>query len=315
MTRVSTAGLFATSVAAINTAQDRLNTAAQQANSGKLASDLSGYASSDEQITAAKTLQSRIQSYLDNNKILSSKLDLQDQTLQSVADSASTAKTAITQALAAGDGTSLITQLQGALSDAVTALNTQFNGQYVFAGSQTSTPPVSITQLSDLNTPTALANIGSVFTNDQLAPVSRIEDNAVVTTGQLASTVGTPLFSALQQIAAFNAGPNGPINGTLTAAQTTFLTGVISSFSTAETQSTAAVVQNGAVQQQLTSVTTNLTNQSDTLTQSLGNLTDVDVAKAASDLQMAQFAMQASAKVFSALSDTNLLTLLPNTFN
>ena len=30
---------------------------------------------------------------------------------------------------------------------------------------------------------------------------------------------------------------------------------------------------------------------------------------------MAQFAMQASAKVFSALTDTNLLTLLPNTFN
>jgi flagellar hook-associated protein 3 FlgL len=315
MTRVSTAGLYATSVAAINTAQDRLNTAAQQANSGKLATDLSGYASSDEQITAAKTLQSRIQSYLDNNKILSSKLDLQDQTLQSVANSATTAKTAITQALAAGDGTSLLTQLQGTLSDAVTALNTQFNGQYVFAGSQTSTPPVSITQLSDLNSATALANIGSVFANDQLAPVTRIEDNAVVTTGQLASAVGTPLFSALQQIAAYNAGPNGPITGTLTPAQTTFLTGVISSFTTAETKSTAAVVQNGAVQQQLTSVTKNLSNQSDTLTQSLGNLTDVDIAKAASDLQMAQFAMQASAKVFSALTNSNLLNLLPNTFN
>ena len=315
MTRVSTAGLYATSVAAINTAQDRLNTAAQQANSGKLATDLSGYASSDEQITAAKTLQSRIQSYLDNNKVLSSKLALQDQTLQSVANSATTAKTAITQALAAGDGTALITQLQGALSDAVTALNTQFNGQYVFAGSQTSTPPVSISQLTDLTTPAATGSIASVFTNDQLAPVTRIEDNAVVTTGQLASTVGTPLFTALQQIAIFNQGPNGPINGTLTAAQTTFLTGVIASFATAETKSTSAVVQNGAVQQQLTSVTKNLTSQSDTLAQSLGNLTDVDIAKAASDLQMAQFAMQASAKIFSALTSSNLLNLLPNTFN
>ena len=315
MTRVSTAGLFATSVSAINTAQDRLNTAALEANTGKLASDLAGYASSDEQITATNTLQSRIQSYLNNNKVLTSKLDLQDQTLQSVADSATTAKTAITQALAAGDGTSLMTQLQGALSDAVTALNTQFNGQYVYAGSQTSTPPVAVSQLSDLTTPAATANIGSVFKNDQLAPVTRIEDNAVVTTGQLASTVGTPLFTALQQVVAFNQGPNGPITGTLTSAQSTFLQGVIASFSTAETSATGAVVQNGAVQQQLTSVTTNLTNQSDTLTQNLGNLTDVDIAKAASDLQMAQFAMQASARVFAALSSSNLLTLLPNTFN
>jgi flagellar hook-associated protein 3 FlgL len=315
MTRVSTAGLYATSVAAINTAQDRLNTAARQANSGKLATDLSGYASSDEQITAAKTLQSRIQSYLDNNKVLTSKLDLQDQTLQTVATSASSAKTAITQALAAGDGTSLLTQLQGSLSDAVTALNTQFNGQYVFAGSQTSTPPVSISQLTDLTTPAATASIASVFKNDQLAPVTRIEDNAVVTTGQLASTVGTPLFSALQQIAAFNQGPNGPITGTLTPAQTTFLQGVIASFTTAETKSTSAVVQNGAVQQQLANVNKNLSTQSDTLTQSLGNLTDVDIAKAASDLQLAQFAMQASAKVFGALSSSNLLNLLPNTFN
>ena len=37
--------------------------------------------------------------------------------------------------------------------------------------------------------------------------------------------------------------------------------------------------------------------------------------EAASDLQMAQFAMQASAKVFSALTNSNLLNLLPNTFN
>jgi flagellar hook-associated protein 3 FlgL len=315
MTRVSTAGLFATSVAAINTAQDRLNTAAQQANSGKLANDLAGYASSDEQITAAKTLQSRIQSYLDNNKVLASRLDLQDQTLQSVADSATAAKSAITQALAAGDGSSLMTQLQGALSDAVTALNTQFNGQYVYAGSQTSTAPVTISKLTDLTTAAATTNLSSVFANDQLAPVTRIEDNAVVTTGQLASGVGTPLFAALQQVEAFNEGPNGPITGTLTPAQTTFLQGVISSLAGAETQATAAVVQNGAVQHQLTSVTANLTNQSSTLTQTLGNLTDIDIAKAASDLQMAQFAMQASAKVFSALTSSNLLTLLPNTFN
>ena len=312
MTRVSTASLFSSAVLAINNAQDRLTTAGRQANTGKLASDLAGYAPNNEQITAARTLQSRIQNHIDAGKVLTSKLDLQDQTLQAVSTAAGDAGKAIRQALAAGDGSSLITQLQAALSTSVTALNTQFNGKYLFAGSQTNTPPVAASQLSDL---TAAGAIGNVFKNDQLAPTSRLDDNTVATTGQVASAVATPLYTALQQVEAFNQGANGPITGTLTAAQTTFLQGIVASFTSAQQTATAAVVQNGAVQQQLTTTTDILTKQNDTLTGTLSNLTDVDEAKAASDLQLAQFAIQASAQVFSTLKNSSLLSLLPNTFN
>lgn len=312
MNRVSTAGLFNSAVLAINNAQQRLTTAGQQANTGKLANDLAGYSASNEQITATRTLQARLQSHIDGGKVLSSKLDLQDQTLQAVSSAAGSAHKAIAQALAAGDGSSLITQLQSALSTSVTALNTQFNGQYLYAGSQSTTAPVTASQLSDL---TAAGAISNVFKNDNLAPVNRLDDNTVVTTGQLASSVATPLFTALQTVEAYNQGANGPINGTLTPAQTTFLQGVLASFVSAQQTATAAVVQNGAVQQQLTTTTDILTKQNDTLTNTLSNLTDVDEAKAASDLQLAQFALQASAQVFSTLKSSSLLSLLPNTFN
>ena len=312
MNRVSTSGMFNSAVLAINNAQNRLTTAGQQANTGKLANDLSGYGANTEQITAAQSLQSRLKSHIEAGKVLASKLDLQDQTLQTVAKAAGDAHQAISQALAAGDGSSLVTQLQAALSTSVTALNTQFNGQYLYAGSQTGTAPVAASSLADL---TAAGAIGNVFKNDQLATVSRIDDHTLTTTGQLASTVATPLFTALQQVEAFNQGPNGPITGQLTPAQTTFLQGIVAQFTTAQTQATSIAVQNGAAQNQLTTTTDILSNQSDALTGTLSNLTDVDEAKAASDLQLAQFALQASAQVFSTLKNSSLLNLLPNTFN
>ena len=312
MNRVSTASLFNTAVLAINNAQNRLTTAGQQANTGKLASDLSGYSANAEQITATRTLQSRLNSQLEAGKVLTSRLDLQDQTLQAVSSAAGTAHDAVSKALAAGDGSSMMTQLQSALSTSVTALNTQFNGQYIYAGSQTGTAPVAVSTLSDL---TAAGSIASVFKNDQLPTVNRLDDNTVTTTGQLASNVATPLYTALQAVEAYNQGPNGPFTGTLTPAQTTFLQGVLAQFSTAQTTATSAAVQNGAVQKQLQTTTDIITRQNDTLTGTLSNLTDVDEAKAASDLQLAQFALQASAQVFSTLKSSSLLNLLPNTFN
>jgi flagellar hook-associated protein 3 FlgL len=308
MSRVSTVGLYSSAVLAITTAQDRLATATQQANTGKVAQDLSGYGADSEKIIAQRSLQSRIQSHIQNGTVLSSRLDLQDQALQSVSTAAGDAHNAIAQALASGDGSALMTQLQSALSTASTALNTRFNGQYIFAGSQTTTAPVSASQMSDLTAAGAIAN---VFHNDQLATANRLDDNTVVTTGQLADSVGTPLMTALQSVEAFNQGASGPISGTLTAAQTTFLQGVLANFSTAQSQATSDAVQNGAVQQQLKSTTSVLNAQNDTLTNSLSDLTDVNEAQAANDLQLAQFAFQASARVFNSLQNSSLLSILP----
>jgi flagellin-like hook-associated protein FlgL len=42
----------------------------------------------------------------------------------------------------------------------------------------------------------------------------------------------------------------------------------------------------------------------------MGNITDADMAKASSDLQLANLSFQAAAQVFQTLKNTSLLTLL-----
>lgn len=307
MDPVSTVSLRNIATFGIQTAEQTLNTDIQQADTGQKANDLQGYGQSAAQITATQAVQSRISAYLTAGTNLSGQLTVQDQTLQQVASAGGDASNFISQALAAGDGTSLMTQLQGVLSDAVSALNTQYNGQYLYAGGNSNTAPVTAKNLADL---TAAPSISSLFTNGSVQTVSRLDDNTQVTTGQLASTVGTPLFTALQSVEAYNQGPNGPFTGTLTPAQTTFLQGVVATFNAAQSGVTNIAAQNGAVQAQLTTVTANLTDQQTTLKTSLSNLTDVDEAQAATNLQQAQSAFQAAAQVYSTLKSASLLNYL-----
>ena len=88
------------------------------------------------------------------------------------------------------------------------------------------TPPVTATSLSDL---TAGPPIASFFQNDQSGQAKARSTRTTVTTGLLASKLGTPLMTAFQTIQAFDQGPNGPFTGQLTAAQRTFLQGQLTS--------------------------------------------------------------------------------------
>ena len=97
--------------------------------------------------------------------------------------------------------------------------------------------------------------------------------------------MGTPLFTALQSIQAYSAGPNGPLTGTLTTAQTTFLQGVVTTLNSAYSSANNAVAANGVVQQQVTASQASLKAQQTTLTSTLGDLTDADAATAATNLQ------------------------------
>ena len=77
------------------------------------------------------------------------------------------------------------------------------------------------------------------------------------------------------------------------------------------TNLTSAAAQNGLVQQQVDTVGKNLVTQQNTLTSMIGNITDADMAKAATDLSNAQLSLQATARVLQALQSSSLLSLLP----
>ena len=306
MDRISSTSNYQSVLLSLMSSQNAQSTAEQQVTTGKLADDLSGYASQADALTASRSLQARLTSYQTNTSALSDKLTAQDQALSSVATATENATNAVTEAIANGDGTALMTTLQSQLDTATSALNTQYNGQYLFSGTNTSTAPVDISSLSDLTS----GGVAAAFTNNSTQTVSRLDDNTTVTTGVLASTVGTPLFTALQTIQAYSASSNGPLTGTLTSAQTTFLQGVVSTMNSAYASANSAVAANGVVQQQVTAAQTSLKDQQTALTSTLGDLTDADAATAATNLQLAQTALQASAQVFAALNNSSLLNVL-----
>ena len=198
--------------------------------------------------------------------------------------------------------------LQTQYQQVVGGLNSQSNGVYIFGGGTTQ-PPVSVTSLSGL---TALASPPTAaFQNGQFASSARIDQSTTIQTGMLANNVGTSLLTVFQNIAAYDAGPNGPLTGQLTTAQMSFLQSQISAFDTANTSVTSYQAQNGDAQQTVTNAITDQQNQSTTLQNMIGNSTDVNMATALSNLSQAQNAVSASAQVLASLQSNSLLKYLP----
>jgi flagellar hook-associated protein 3 FlgL len=307
MDHISTAGMYQSALLNLFTAQSRQNDAAAQIATGKVATDLKGYASDAEKLTATRSLYARTQSYIENGKTLSNRLSMQDTALVQLGKASQDARNAVANALATGDASPLMSTLQNEMMSAGDALNTQFQGRYLFAGGQTNTAPFNATTLPEL---TAAPSVASLFQNDQLGATNRIDDNTVVNTGFQADAVGAPLMQALKAVQAFSQGASGPLNGKLTTAQQDFLQSMLAQFDSASAGITTVTAQNGLLQNKVTATQATLQDRQAALEGAIGDLTNADMAQAASNLQLAQVAVAASAQVFSRLQGSSLLNVL-----
>lgn len=307
MQRVSTADSYAAVIANMQQAQTQLSTASNQISSGETATDLQGYAAHAETLTAMQTVNNQVTGYLNQDNILSNKLTMQDTGLQQVAGAATGASLAITSAIAAGAGDQLMTSLETQFQNAAQGLNSTYNGEYVFAGGQVNTAPLSVSSMSAL---AAAPSLASVFQNDQQTTSSQINPNTTIQTGFLANQLGTPLMAVFQAIQNFANGPNGPFTGQLTPTQVTFLQGQVASLNAAASTLTGQAAQNGGLQSQVSNTQIDLANQQNTLGTMIGDIAGANVAQATANLQEAQLAIQASAQVFLALQNSSLLNVL-----
>jgi flagellar hook-associated protein 3 FlgL len=307
MEQISTSSAYSGVLANLMSAETQQTNLANQVSSGQVSTDLKGYGAQAETLTAMQSVQAQVTGYLSNSQVTAAELSTQDTALTQVSSAATSAQQAVTTALANGTGDTLMQSLQNAFQNAVQGLNTTYNGNYVFSGGNSSTAPVTATTLADL---TAAPTIASVFTNGQHVATTQLTANTSVQTGQLADQLGTPLFTALQAIEAYNQGPNGPFGATLTTAQQNFLQGQIASLSAASTGLTDATAQNGVAQQEVTNTQTALTNQQTTLGGLISGVTSVNLAQASSNLAQAQLAVQASSRVFEALQSSSLMAVL-----
>ena len=308
MTGISSTTAYNTVLTGMLNAQTAQATATQQISSGETASNVQGYGAQSETLLALQAVQSQTNSYLANSQTTANVLSAQDLGFTQLNDSVSAASNAISTALGAGSGDTLMQSLGTAFQNAVSGLNTSYDGQYLFAGGAVTTQPTTATSMSDL---TSGAPISSLFQNGDNVATAKLSPSSTVQTGFLANQLGTNLYTAYQSIQSY-VQTNGPFTNPLTDAQQTFLQGALASFKAVGTQLTSAQAQNGLVQQQVTAAQTQLTDQQTTMNGLIGNISSANMATAAANLQQAQTAVQASSQAFLALqnSTNTLMSLL-----
>jgi flagellar hook-associated protein 3 FlgL len=305
--RITTASYYSSVLSDLMAAQSRENIANQQVSTGKLGSDLKGFGNQTRNIIATNTVKARVDTMVGQLKNLNVKMNFQQASVEQISTVAASLKDSLTNALASGDGSSLMNSVQSFFSQASQALNTQYGGDYIFSGGQTQTKPFTAAGLSDL---TSGPPLSSFFKNGALAPTSQVDDNTTIQTGFLASNLGQSLMASFQSIQSFQQSASGNFNGPLTNAQQTFLTSAITQLAAVVTSTTQTSAQGGDMQAQVTKAATTQTDRQTTLKSSLGDMTDINEADAATALTQAQTAVQASAQVFMTLKSMSLLNYL-----
>ncbi|CAN1549518.1 flagellar hook-associated protein FlgL [Caulobacteraceae bacterium] len=306
MNRVATGNSYSSVLNDLMRAQVRQQEANAQVSSGKVASNLKGFARQAETLLAARSIQTRVDAFLTQGKTLGAKLESQELALNQTADAAAGARQAIAEALATGHGDALMSELSSWFSSASDSLNARFGGRYLFAGGQVDTPPVSAGAMAELTTQPTVA---AFFSNDNLVPANQLDESTTIQSGFLADRLGGGLFDAFRQVQAF-ADANGDFTGRLTTAQETFLQSMLGDFETARSDLTDATARNGLIQNRVDKTMETQEARQAMLETMVGGITDVDMAEAISRLQQAQTTVQASAQVFNTLSQSSLLNLL-----
>jgi flagellar hook-associated protein 3 FlgL len=303
--RVSTSGNYATMLANLMQAQQNQLYFGNQVATQKKGSDLKSFSTTADALTAMHTVKARLQTYQDQNSVIADRLSSQDVALNQVTDAAGSVRAAIANALATGDASTLMEEVKAQLSSAVEGMNARYNGKYLFAGGQVDTKPVTVTQLSDLN---GAVPVSGFFQNDNYKLQNKLDDSTTITSGVLASDIGTNLLQAFQDL---QNSPVGPFNGPLTQAQQDWLQTQLPVWDGVRSNLTNMTAANGLVQQRVDTSKQSVIAQDTTLTGMIGDITDADMGMAATQLQMAQMSVQAAAHVFQTLQGASLLSILP----
>lgn len=318
MTRVSTNGNYQSALLNLMKAQQSQTDAGERVQTGKIATDMTGFGRASETLTALKGAAARVQGFLDTGEAVAARLDAQDLSLNVVVDALGGAREAIGSVLASESMNTFMLDLEGQFQSAVNGLNYRHQGGYLYSGANTTKPPVSVANLSELAA--APATLAGVFTNDQIKSASRIAEGTSVETGYVADgftfteadgVTQSHIFQVFRDIKAYNDDPaTGPLTGKPTDAQKAFLTAQMKRLDSASTTAIDAASRNGALAKRVEQIGTSHQAQQMSLNELVAGRTNVDPLHAVTELQLSQVAVQASAQVVAQLSEVSLLNFL-----
>jgi flagellar hook-associated protein 3 FlgL len=307
MIRVATFGNYQSALLDLMTAQTRAADAQERVSTQKNATDLTGFGRQSETLTALKGAQSRIQGFVDTSKAVTARLTTQDIAMTQISDGVAGLRAAVGNVLATDSAGSLMLEMEGHFQAIRGGLTMRHQGGYLFAGASTSTSPVTVDNLNEL---AAAPDVAAAFANDTLKTASRVAEGTTLETGFLADELGSEVMEILRDIQLYHEGVNGPLTGKATTAQKAFLTTQLARLEQAATGVVDKTAKTGSIANQVESVTRGHEAQLISLDELVADRTDADMAKAITDLELSQIAIQASAQVISQLRQVSLLNYL-----
>ena len=311
--RVATASQTAFYLSQIQGASAALDKTQAQIASSKNATTYAGFGDKAQVLTATLAAGARNDAYATGTTFASTQVDLQDTQLSSLSGLAAQLKKAVTDAVANNSAGTLVDQAQSIFDQASAILNSKdANGDYIYSGGKTDVAPMTATSLSSL---ASMPSVSSAFANGDLKKSVQVADGVNVSYGLTASDIATGLMQQLASIAQFDSGSSGNFAATdnLTQAQTSFLTGAITSTTSMASDLNAVQASNGYVSNRLTDATSRQTDMNTLYKNFASSIQDTNMAAAATQLSLNQTQLQAALQVTAGLHQLSLLNYLSAT--
>src|SRR6201986_108916 len=161
--RVSTAAQTAYFLSQIQNAGSALDKTQAQIASGDNATTYAGFGNQTQVLTASISANARNDAYTAATSLATTQADMQDTQLTSLGTLVTQLQKAVSDAVSNDDPTTLMSQVQSIFDQATAILNSKdSNGDYIYSGGKTDTPPVTVSSLADL---VALPSVSGAFAN------------------------------------------------------------------------------------------------------------------------------------------------------
>jgi len=179
--RVATFALSDQMIAAALRTQSIMANEQIQESSGVTSEDFAGYGSSTQSVVNLQVSVTRAQTYIDAATQADSKVEVMNSAVGSVSSLITNLRTQLSAATTGSstETASLISSVQGMLSEMGSILNTQYDGEYVFSGASTAMAPVDLTGFSSGTGSLSTADTSYYKGDDQIASVRVADDQSV----------------------------------------------------------------------------------------------------------------------------------------
>ncbi len=307
MTRVSNFAQSQALITEVLKVQERLFESQRKVVTGKIAETYKDLPRDTVVLLGAKTVESRTVQYQRTGIELERRLKVYDLQINELASISVDVRQEIIGSTATRSGLSLMERVDALFQQAVRVLNTTLDGNFMFSGTQTDTPPVNISTLGEL---IALPAAADAFDNSLKKLSAQADDTFVMEYGVLASDAAQSLFAAIKRVAEFNVGPNGPFSSQLTEVQRNFLLGELPVHIQIIDNLQLEVAKVGTDQQVLDEITFRHIETLNFTKLFISDIEDADAAEAVANLNQDQLALEGSFRVLAQITRLSLLDFL-----